>query len=242
MHRTHDAGAAETAIQVLREGGLSNLSIDLIFALPEFLQRDWRRDLEKAVSLDLPHVSLYGLTVEPHTPLGRWVARRTTDEAPEENFESEFLEADRYMCGAGYEHYEVSNYGKPGRHACHNWAYWERRPYAGLGPSAHEFDGQARRWNTSAYEAWRAALNEGRDPLDGSELLSEEQVEQESMYLGLRTNSGVPIQSTGDSRLARWIDAGFGTLASDSRLRLKSAGWLRLDSIASDLTALRSRY
>ena len=242
MHRTHDAAAARRAINVLREGGIPNMSIDLIFAAPTALQRDWRMDLDTALELDLPHVSLYGLTVEPHTPLGRWVARRDAHEAPEENYESEFLEADRVLTGGGYEHYEVSNYAKPGSHSRHNWAYWNRVPYAGLGPSSHEFDGARRRWNRSAYTAWLGDVTAGRDPIEGSEVLSAEQSEAEALYLGLRTAAGVVVEEPTPGALRRWLDSGWGTLAEDSRLRLRGSGWLRLDSIAADLTALRSRY
>jgi len=242
MHRTHDATTAKQAVQVLREGGLSNVSIDLIFATPESLERDWRSDLDSALSLGLPHVSLYGLTVESQTPLGRWVARKTADEAPEESFESQFMEADRLLTSAGYDHYEVSNYGRPGFHSRHNWAYWQRKPYAGLGPSAHEFDGGVRRWNTEAYTGWLTSIEEGRDPVEGSEVLSVEQADQETTYLGLRTSNGVPVDTPLPEQLSRWLDAGWGTVTSDSRLRLKGSGWLRLDSIASDLTVFRSRY
>lgn len=242
MHRTHDARTAVRALEVLREGGIANVSIDLIFALPEASGRDWRSDLDTALRLELPHVSLYGLTVEPRTPLGRWVAQRTTEEAPEQNYEAEFLDAERVLGAAGYQHYEVSNYSKAGFHSRHNWAYWDRRPYVGVGPSAHEFDGSTRRWNASAYSAWLSEVQGGRDPIEGCESLSVDQVEQESLYLGLRTTNGVPILQPRDSPLSRWIDAGWGTLTPDARLRLNGAGWLRLDSIAIDLTAFRSRY
>jgi oxygen-independent coproporphyrinogen-3 oxidase len=242
MHRTHDSGDALRAVQVLREGGISNISIDLIFAVPESLGRNWRHDLETALALELPHLSLYGLTVEPHTPLGRWVSRKTTDEAPEDCYEAEFVAADDLLTNSGYDHYEVSNYGKPGLHSRHNWAYWNRKPYAGLGPSAHEFDGLTRRWNASAYAAWLGLVRSGNDPIEGSEVLSGEQADQESTYLGLRTNSGVTVETPLSETLSRWVEAGWGTVATDSRLRLKGSGWLRLDSLASDLTAFRSRY
>ena len=242
MHRTHDASAARRAVNVLREGGIANISIDLIFAAPAALERDWRADLAAALDLDLPHVSLYGLTVEPHTPLGRWVARRDAAEAPEENYETEFLDADQVLAGAGYEHYEVSNYAKSGFQSRHNWAYWKRVPYAGLGPSAHEFDGVRRRWNRSAYAAWLGDVIAGRDPIEGSEILSSEQSEAEALYLGLRTAAGVVVEEPALGALRRWLDSGWGTLAEDSRLRLRGSGWLRLDSIATDLTAFRSRY
>ena len=242
MHRTHDSSEARRAVQVLREGGISNISIDLIFAVPESVGRNWRRDLDTALELDLPHVSLYGLTVESHTPLGRWVARKRTSEAPEDRYEAEFVAADELLTRAGYDHYEVSNYGRPGYHSRHNWAYWTRKPYAGLGPSAHEFDGRTRRWNASAYTAWLALVRSGSDPLEGSEVLSGEQADQESTYLGLRTNSGVTVDTPLSETLSRWVGAGWGTVAADSRLRLKGSGWLRLDSLAGDLTAFRSRY
>lgn len=242
MHRTHDSRTALNAIQVLREGGLANVSIDLIFAMPSQLERSWRRDMEIALEVELPHISLYGLTVESHTPLGRWVARRTTEEAAEESYEIEFLEADRLLVGAGYEHYEVSNYGKPGYHSRHNWAYWRRRPYGGLGPSAHEFDGRIRRWNVSAYSQWLERQNDGADSSENSETLSAEQEDQEQVYLGLRTSSGVEVLTPLDDRFAKVVKAGWGTVSDESRLRLHGAGWLRLDSIAADLTGFRSRY
>ena len=242
MHRVHNASAAERSIQVLHEGGLSNVSIDLIFALPEDQGRDWARDLERALHTGVSHVSLYGLTVEPHTPLGRWVARHEASESPEENYEAEFLSANAALTAASFEHYEVSNYGKPGFHSRHNWAYWSRRPYAGIGPSAHEFDGSVRRWNRFAYAEWLAAVRRGEDPTEELERLTDDQVQQESTYLGLRTSEGIRLTTADDSRVARLVRAGWGAVSNDRRLRLTPTGWLRLDSIAADLTDLRSRY
>ena len=242
MHRTHDSKTAQTAVQVLREGGIPNISIDLIFAIPTKLRRDWGRDLGTAMDLRLPHVSLYGLTVESHTPLGRWVARRSAEEAPEEHYETEFLVADRLFSSLGYKHYEVSNYALSGHHSRHNWAYWLRKPYAGLGPSAHEFDGATRRWNVDAYTSWLNRLNAGESPSADSETLSREQANQESVYLGLRTSSGAEVVTPPRDRFAKVVEAGWGTLTPDSHLRLQGPGWLRLDSIAADLTGFRSRY
>lgn len=242
MHRTHDAHSARAAIQALREEGLANISIDLIFATPESIPRSWQRDLDEALALALPHVSVYGLTIEPQTPLGRWVARRDVSEAPEESFERQFLEADAALTNAGFEHYEVSNYGRAGRHSQHNWAYWRRRPYVGLGPSAHEFDGTVRRWNTEAYAHWLTLVSNEQESVSGSEQLSSEQTEAEEVYLGLRTSTGLAIAHSEVEHLSPWINAGWATLGNDARLRLTPSGWLRLDSIASDLTRLRSRY
>lgn len=242
MHRTHDSETARKAVKVLREGGLDNLSVDLIFAVPAPVGRSWGRDLDAALELELPHVSVYGLTVEEHTPLGRWVARRDVSEAPEEAFEREYLNAHEKLTAAGFEHYEVSNYGKPGRHSRHNWAYWNRRPYAGIGPSAHEFDGRGRRWNSAPYAEWVSRVSRGDDPVEGCEELAVEQSLAEAVYLNLRTSTGVTLASGEREHVARWLDAGWAQLDGGSTLQLTGAGWLRLDSLAGDLTLLRSRY
>lgn len=242
MHRTHDAATALRAVHVLREIGLANLSIDLIFAAPSSVDRSWERDLETAVELALPHVSVYGLTVESHTPLGRWVARHDVSEAPEDRFEQEYLLGHSVFASAGLEHYEVSNYGRADSHSRHNWAYWKRRAYGGLGPSAHEFDGQIRRWNVSPYAEWLGRLRDGQDPLDAAETLTDEQIMAEQVYLGLRTNAGVKLLDAEQARVVSWIGAGWATVDSGNTLRLTPSGWLRLDALASDLTAFRSRY
>jgi putative oxygen-independent coproporphyrinogen III oxidase len=242
MHRTHDATAARTAVHALREHGIDNVSIDLIFAIPASVPRSWERDLDAALDLELSHVSVYGLTVESHTPLGRWVARKDVAEAPEESFEAEFLAAHERLTAAGFEHYEVSNYGRPGHHSRHNWAYWDRNPYGGVGPSAHEFDGRERRWNARAYADWVARASRNEDPRDGHECVGRDQETAEEVYLKLRTSAGVQVSAEERDHVRRWIDAGWAELTPDSTLRLTGIGWLRLDSLANDLTLLRSRY
>lgn len=241
MHRTHDAQMARAAIETLREAGLSNVSIDLIFATPAVVERSWRRDLDRALELELPHLSVYGLTVEEHTPLGRWVARSDVTEAPEEDFERQFLEAHSDLATAGLEHYEVSNYGRPGFHSRHNWAYWRRRPYGGLGPSAHEFDGSTRCWNLEPYAGWVSAVSSQQLPTSGSEQLSPEQASAEQVYLGLRTCDGIEVNGSELAHARPWIEAEWAFVGSDGRLRLTGTGWLRLDAIANDLTRFRSR-
>lgn len=241
MHRTHDAAGAKRAVAIARDAGIENVSIDLIFALPASVGREWSSDLDSALELHLPHLSVYGLTVEPRTPLGRWVARREATEASEDSFEAEFLTAHERLTASGFEHYEVSNYGLPSRHSRHNWSYWRRRPYAGLGPSAHEFDGRTRRWNTAAYAAWESAVSGGRDTSCGSEQLSADQARSESVYLGLRASDGLSLSEDVLARTGRWVASDWAT-HREAMLRLTAKGWLRLDALASDLTLLRSRY
>ena len=240
MHRTHDAGQIGRAVDAARAGGVGNVSLDLIFALPESLGRDWARDLDAALALEPDHLSLYGLTVEPHTPLARWRERGDVHDAPEERYECEFLLAHERMTDAGFEHYEVSNFGRPGRHSRHNSSYWTGVPYAGLGPAAHEYDGVARRWNLASYPRWLDALREGRDPLEAREVLSEENRVAEAVYLGLRTTSGLSLEPEELPMVERWVAAGWGDL-SGGVLRLTPPGWLRLDALAASLTAHRSR-
>ena len=242
MHRSHNAAQARDALRILRDAGIANVSIDLIFATPGTIARSWRQDLDAALGLELPHVSVYGLTVESHTPLGRWVGRSDVDEAPEDRFEQEFVQAHDALVGAGFEHYEVSNYGKPGMHSRHNWAYWTRSPYAGFGPSAHEFDGRTRRWNIAPYVEWARTAISRRDTEAGEETLASDQVEAEQTYLGLRTNSGVRMADEDIETFGPWIEANWATRDAAGMLRLTPLGWLRLDAIASSLTILRSRY
>jgi oxygen-independent coproporphyrinogen III oxidase len=242
MHRTHDASAIGRAVDLARSGGIANVSIDLIFALPPEVERSWMRDVARALELQPSHVSLYGLTVEPHTPLGRWQSRGEVSETPDERYEFEFLHAHEAMTAAGFDHYEVSNFGLPGQRSRHNSSYWDDSPYAGLGPSAHEFDGHSRRWNAPAYADWLRKVVAGRDPLEQSEDLTPANRTAERVYLGLRTSDGLALSEPEVDRAAAWIDAGWATIDEQRCLRLTPLGWLRLDALAADLTHVRSRY
>jgi oxygen-independent coproporphyrinogen-3 oxidase len=241
MHRTHDASATKRAVAAARAGGIEDLSLDLIFALPEALGRDFDADVQQLLALGPAHVSLYGLTVEPATPLGRWVARGGTLERPEEDYEREFLAAHESLTRAGLEHYEVSNYAAPGRRARHNSAYWAGVPYVGVGPAAHGFDGAVRRWNERAYATWRDRALAGADPIEGEEPLTDENRVAEEVYLGLRSDLGLRLLPGERDLVAPWDVAGWVTVDADGRLRCTPLGWLRLDSLAAALTHSRSR-
>ena len=241
MHRTHDASQARQAAKTLTAAGFHDWSLDLIFALPPEVERSWPDDLRQAIDLGSSHISCYGLTVEPHTPLLRWRERGEVHEADEERYEAEFLEADRLLTGAGFDHYEVSNYGRPNRRAVHNSAYWRRVSYVGFGPSAHSFSGAARRWNAREYVTWRDLVIEGRDPVEGTEELDADAVAIEEAYLGLRTVEGLPINPKNASDFGLWRDRGWAVVGH-TKGRLTPAGWLRLDSLVAALTDVRSRY
>ncbi len=234
MHRGHGPDRPADAIASLRRAGVAEVSLDLIFALPESLNRSWTTDIERALELDSDHISLYGLTVESKTPLGRWTARGEVREAPEERYEAEFLEAHVRLTAAGFEHYEVSNYAKSGRRARHNSAYWNGVPYLGLGPAAHGFDGSERRWNVAAYADWLRRVKAGEDPVEGRETIGAEPAAAERIYLGLRTIDGLELRPDERQRVEAWIGSGWATLEG-SRLRLTPQGWLRLDALVAQL-------
>ncbi|HKG91370.1 MAG TPA: radical SAM family heme chaperone HemW [Gemmatimonadaceae bacterium] len=243
MHRTHDAAAAERAVRAARAGGIDNISIDLIYAIPASVPRDWERDLRRALDLEPAHLSVYGLTVEPATPLGRWTSRGAVLESPEEQHEQEFLLANSLLGSAGFRHYEVSNYAGGGGPSRHNSAYWRGAAYAGLGPAAHEFDGTGRRrWNVGPYAEWVRRLAAGSDPVEGSEELTEANRTAEGVYLALRCDAGVELTAAEAERVRPWVRAGWATIdPRDGRMRLTPSGWLRLDALAADLTLFRSR-
>ena len=237
MHRVHDSRAAVDSFEILRAAGFENISIDLIFALPESSQRSWQRDLEMAIGMGPQHISLYGLTVEPSTPLSRWTESGNVTVADEDRYAEEFLLADRLTRAAGYEHYEVSNFALPGMRSRHNSAYWSGAKYVGVGPSAHSFDGEKRSWNVKHYAEWVSRLSRNELVVAGSERLTQANRLAEKVYLGLRTHDGLPVSSSYDKPIRSWTENGWARVDGDV-IRLTSEGWLRLDSLAAALTAV----
>lgn len=240
MHRTHDAAQIPRAMETARAAGLDNISLDLIYALPAALGRDWESDVRMALALAPAHLSLYGLTVELATPLAHWRDRGEVVEGGEDRYAEEFLLAHDALTGVGFEHYEVSNFARPGRRSRHNGCYWSGAPYAGLGPSAHEFDGTQRRWNVRNYSAWLARVAAGQEPREGGEELTPENRDVERVYLGLRTTDGIRIGAAEAEEVRPWVTAGWAAIDGE-QLRLTPQGWLRLDQLAADLTSTRSR-
>jgi oxygen-independent coproporphyrinogen-3 oxidase len=240
MHRTHSADQIGRAFATLRQAGIDNISLDLIFALPESLNRDWAADVDQVLGLHPEHLSLYGLTVEPHTPLSRWIDRGDVDEAPEERYESDFMLAHQRLGAAGFEHYEVSNFALPGRRSRHNSSYWTGASYVGIGPSAHSFDGAIRSWNVVAYTDWMRRLDSGYTIVAEAETLTGENRLSERVYLGLRTIDGLRATDA-EIQLARpWQDAGWAEIRNGT-IVLTATGFLRLDALAASLTLAGSR-
>jgi oxygen-independent coproporphyrinogen-3 oxidase len=238
MGRMHGPEGPGKAVRAAREAGFDDFSVDLIFGLPARLERDWAADLERALELEPTHVSLYGLTAEPATPLGRWVAEGREALAPEETYEAEYLFAVERMSAAGFEPYEVSNFAKPGRESRHNAAYWNGNAYLGLGPGAHSYSPPRRYWNVRDWDEYRTRLAAGASPLDAEETVDAAGAALERVWLGLRTRVGLAGLSNRQEALARdWENAGLARLAR-GRVTLTARGWLLLDRLAVDMDAL----
>lgn len=247
MHRSHGPEAAARAVKLLRRAGVRSISLDLIFALPESLGCDFRSDLEAAVALEPDHLSIYGLSVEPRTPLARWISRGAIAPAAEERYAEEFLLAHEFLSASGFEHYEISNYARPGFRARHNSAYWRGDPYAGLGPAAHRY-GIApsghwmRAWNVDQWAAYEPLALQGGDPTADREILTREKRALEAVYLGLRTSDGIsrndPLvrEALRNTPLLELAMAKGWLAERGSRLVPTPEGWLRLDQLAVSLT------
>lgn len=235
MGRLHGPDGPGRAIRAARRAGITNYSLDLIFGLPARLERDWKGDIERLLALEPKHISLYGLTAEPATPLGRWVEEGRERLADDERYREEFLYASERLQQEGFLHYEVSNFARPGHESRHNQAYWSGEPYLGLGPSAHSFLPPLRRWNLRGWEAYRRTVAEGRSPVEDSELVGDEMARLERLWLGLRVAEGIEAGpegwTPGEERVAtRWVDEGWAIWEED-RLRLTPEGWLLLDEL-----------
>ena len=230
MHRTHHAAQVPAAMAALHDAGIRNVSMDLIFGLPTALGRDWKRDLDLTLALEPTHLSLYGLTIEPHTPLQRWTDRGEALPVAEDRYAEEYLDANTALVSNGFEHYEVSNASRPGFHSRHNSAYWSGANYLGLGPSAHSFLTGVRSWNVREWTDYAARAEAGDTLQAGAEALDGAARRLERRYLGLRTSAGIEVAELPSGPCSAWVQAGWAVLTGD-RLRLTVEGWLRLDAL-----------
>ncbi len=239
MHRTHDGQAICRALEILRSAGVANISLDLIFGLPAELGHDFMADLEKVRAFAPEHVSVYGLSVEPRTPLARWISRGRTTPVNDDRYATQFLQAHDALADAGFEHYEISSFAAgAARRSRHNSAYWNGSAYLGLGPSAHGFTKNRRRWNVPQWAHYARVVESGEDPVETEEVLTREQQDLETVYLGLRTSGGIAVEQTsGRAResLARAAAEGLIECRRD-RWRATPAGWLVLDALVAGLT------
>jgi oxygen-independent coproporphyrinogen-3 oxidase len=234
MGRLHGPAGAEAAVARAAVAGFDNLSLDLIFGLPAHIGRSWEDDLRRAVDLGVPHVSLYGLSVEEGTPLGRAVGEGRETVAHEGQYREEYLLAAEVLTEAGFEHYEVSNFALPGRASRHNRRYWDGTPYLGLGNGAHSYSHPIRRWNVRDWGEYRATASAGDSPVAEEETLDDDATRLERVWLDLRTDRGVDEGTLAEKArglVAAWLGEGWA-VEEKGRVRLTATGWLLLDRLA----------
>lgn len=197
MNRRHSSADAVKAYGILENAGVKNISIDLIFGLPQLTARGWDETLKRALDISshgiLPrHISAYQLSVEPGSMLAKLVERGKWTEASDEQCEIQYEALCAALATAGYHHYEISNFAQPGYEAIHNSAYWSHIPYVGLGPGAHSYIGDVRSWNRDSLKEYVDAGQTGDfSAVQDGESLEEDQLVMEKIMLGLRTSKGV---------------------------------------------------
>lgn len=223
MNRRHTAARAQRAVADAREAGFANITLDLIFGIPGFGEASLRHSLEQALRLAPEHISAYHLTIEPATAFGRRVALGTLAPVDERTSEREYALVHDTLTAAGYRHYEVSNYARPGFRARHNAAYWTGAEYLGIGPSAHSFARGIRRWAVASLEEYLRLA--GTEALYEQERLSERDRYNEYLLTGLRTAEGVDPAVIGarfgSERMDRFLSRADALLASGLLVRLQ---------------------
>ena len=195
LNRRHNAAQAIAAIHRLRQAGFRNISIDLIYGLPDETDQRWERDLQQAVGLDVEHISAYHLTYEKGTRIYEMLQSHRISEVDEESSLRFFSALMDTLGAAGYEHYEISNFCKPGMYSRHNTAYWKGIPYLGCGPSAHSFNAETREWNTASLEGYIKSIEEGHRSSE-TEILDKVTRYNEYIMTSLRTMWGISLTYT----------------------------------------------
>lgn len=247
LHRRHSATQAIEAVARCREAGFQNISIDLIYGLPGETHAHWMADLEQAIALQVEHISAYHLIYEEGTPLYHMLQTHQVDEVDEESSVDFFATLIDTLTAAGYEHYEISNFCKPGLHSRHNSSYWHGIPYLGCGPSAHSFNGSSRQWNVASLTSYIDGMEQGvpRFEIEQLDLATRY---NEYIMTSLRTSQGISLTRLADtfgSELAEYcrrmaapyVSQGLlqETGVPDTHLRLTRQGIFISDGIISDL-------
>jgi oxygen-independent coproporphyrinogen-3 oxidase len=226
----HSADSARRAFTAARSVGHANVNLDLIYGAHGETLHSWRQTLEEAVELAPEHLSCYALTIEPATPLGRKVAAGIGP-PPDPDIQAEMYALACQMLGnAGYRHYEVSNWARPGFECVHNLGYWECRPYVGLGAGAHSYRDGRRWWNIRPPRAYLDAVEAGRRPVGGEEYLSGDDERLERIFLGLRTDGGIPATWVALETAAPYVEEGLLT-RSNGHLALTERGMILANEI-----------
>ena len=236
LERLHDPDSVRRAVRDARDAGYANVNLDLIYGADGEKLGSWERTLRETIELAPEHVSAYALTIEPSTPLGRKVQRGAVP-PPDPDLQADMFERACEVLGdAGYQHYEVSNWAKPGFACVHNLGYWERRPYLGLGAGAHSYRDDRRWWNVRPPEEYLSLLEVGTMPVGGQERLEPSDAYLEEVFLRLRILEGVPSSWFEPDRVAPFLASGL-LRDADGALVPTERGMFVLNELVLALTA-----
>jgi oxygen-independent coproporphyrinogen III oxidase len=243
MNRAHNAEQAISNLQLARKE-FDNITIDLIYGSPLLSDKMWKQNVDKAIDLDIPHLSCYALTVEEKTPLYKLINTQKAPDVDNEKQARQFLLLMQWLREKSYEHYEVSNFAKPDFRSRHNSSYWKGEKYLGLGPSAHSYNGIERRWNLANNSLYIKKINENA-PSRENEILTSTQKLNEFIMVSLRTKEGIDLNALEKEfglkekdRIKNQIEkfrAGNLIHINRSFIQLTDEGMLRADGIASEL-------
>lgn len=244
LHRRHNSDEVKHAVKLLREAGIKNISIDLMFGFPDESLSQWKEDISAALALNVEHISAYSLMYEEDTPLWKMLDTGKVKEIDEELSLTMFKELVCQLTNAGYEHYEISNFARPGYRSRHNSSYWHQVPYIGLGAAAHSFDLNSRQWNVADLKLYIEEINNGIIPMEREEL-DNDTTFNDIITTALRTSDGIDLnaletslgkryRNTLISAACKHIEQGLLEIRHD-RLRLTAEGIFISDMVMSDL-------
>lgn len=244
LHRRHNSDEVKHAVKLLREAGIKNISIDLMFGFPDESLSQWKEDISAALALNIEHISAYSLMYEENTPLWKMLDTGKVKEIDEELSLTMFKELVCQLTDAGYEHYEISNFARPGYRSRHNSSYWHQVPYIGLGAAAHSFDLNSRQWNVADLKLYIEEINNGIIPMEREEL-DNDTTFNDIITTALRTSDGINLnaletrlgkryRNTLISAAGKHLEQGLLEIRHD-RLRLTAEGIFISDMVMSDL-------
>ncbi len=244
LHRRHNSDEVKHAVKLLREAGIKNISIDLMFGFPDESLSQWKEDISAALALNVEHISAYSLMYEEDTPLWKMLDTGKVKEIDEELSLTMFKELVCQLTDAGYEHYEISNFARPGYRSRHNSSYWHQVPYIGLGAAAHSFDLNSRQWNVADLRLYIEEINNGIIPMEREEL-DNDTTFNDIITTALRTSDGIDLnametrlgkryRNTLISAAGKHLEQGLLEIRHD-RLRLTAEGIFISDMVMSDL-------
>jgi oxygen-independent coproporphyrinogen-3 oxidase len=211
MNRAHNAAQALQSIKLAQQAGFDNITIDLIYGTPTLTDEQWYQNVQTAIALNVAHLSCYALTVEPKTALDKMIAAHKTAGVDSEKQSRHFELLMQWLNEAGFEHYEISNFAKPGMRSKHNSSYWQGKHYLGLGPSAHSYNGNSRQWNIANNALYIKNIEQGTVAYEIEHLTTAQQL-NEYIMTSLRTNDGLWLQYIRE----RWGKAEEGRLLNDA--------------------------